>query len=54
MIWFSFLSGAYIMVNEDAGTFTLWQATDSLDENLVAVDEHSAVKMQEQYHQCHQ
>ncbi|CAD0084698.1 unnamed protein product [Aureobasidium vineae] len=38
-----FLSGAYLMVNEDAGTFTLWQATDSLDENLVAVNEKGEV-----------
>lgn len=34
-----FLSGAYLLVNEDAGTFTLWQAVDSSDENLVAVGE---------------
>jgi hypothetical protein len=38
-----FLSGAYLMVNEDAGTFTLWQAIDSSDENLVAVDENGEV-----------
>ena len=38
-----FLSGAYLMVNEDAGTFTLWQATDSSDEELVAVDENGKV-----------
>jgi hypothetical protein len=38
-----FLSGAYLMVNQDAGTFTLWQATDSSDEDLVAVDEHGAI-----------
>ncbi|KAG9757380.1 hypothetical protein KCU73_g4439, partial [Aureobasidium melanogenum] len=35
-----FLSGAYLMVNEDAGTFTLWEtpAIDTSDGNLVAVD----------------
>jgi hypothetical protein len=38
-----FLSGAYLMVNEDAGTFTLWQAIDSSDENLIAVDENGEV-----------
>lgn len=34
-----FLSGAYLLVNEDAGTFTLWQAVESSDENLVPVNE---------------
>lgn len=38
-----FLSGAYLMVNEDAGTFTLWQAVDSPDENLMAIDENGEV-----------
>jgi hypothetical protein len=38
-----FLSGAYLMVNEDNGTFTLWQATGGSDESLVAVDENNVV-----------
>jgi LPXTG-motif cell wall-anchored protein len=38
-----FLSGAYLMVNEDNGTFTLWQATGGSGESLVAVDENNNV-----------
>lgn len=33
-----FLSGTYLMVNEDAGTFTMWQAVPNKEEMLVAVD----------------
>jgi LPXTG-motif cell wall-anchored protein len=38
-----FLSGAYLMVNEDHGTFTLWQVTGGSDKSLVAVDENNVV-----------
>lgn len=34
-----FLSSAYIMVNQDAGEFTLWKANPSKSQDLVAVDE---------------
>lgn len=34
-----FFSGAYVMVNQDAGNFVLWQASGSSDEDLVAIDE---------------
>ncbi|KAG9513304.1 hypothetical protein KCV07_g8883, partial [Aureobasidium melanogenum] len=33
-----FLSGAYLMVNQDTGIFTLWEAIYSPDEDLVAID----------------
>lgn len=33
-----FLSSAYLMVNQDAGKFTLWAANPTTHENLVAVD----------------
>lgn len=34
-----FLSSAYVMVNQDTGTFTLWSANPSRSEDLVGVDE---------------
>lgn len=33
-----FLSAAYLMVNQDAGQFSLWAANPATDEDLVAVD----------------
>lgn len=33
----TFLTGAYLMVNQDSNTFTMWQANPSKDTNLVAV-----------------
>ncbi|KAH1669990.1 hypothetical protein KXV79_001448 [Aspergillus fumigatus] len=33
-----FLSGAYVMVNQDAGQFTLWAAKPTTEEDLVAVN----------------
>lgn len=33
-----FLSAAYLMVNQDAGQFTLWVANPTVNEDLVAVD----------------
>ncbi|RJE19215.1 hypothetical protein PHISCL_08440 [Aspergillus sclerotialis] len=33
------LSSAYLMVNQDAGTYTFWKASLDTDEDLVAVDE---------------
>ncbi|TGO74448.1 hypothetical protein BELL_0282g00100 [Botrytis elliptica] len=33
-----FLSAAYLMLNQDANTFTLWQANPTQKEDLVAVD----------------
>lgn len=33
-----FLSGAYVMLNQDTDTFTLWQANPTTTEALVAVD----------------
>ncbi|KAH0365833.1 hypothetical protein KCU65_g5806, partial [Aureobasidium melanogenum] len=33
-----FLSGAYLMVNQDTDRFTLWEANYSADEDLVAID----------------
>ncbi|KIH93206.1 aspartic-type endopeptidase [Sporothrix brasiliensis 5110] len=37
-----FLSAAYVMLNQDAGTFTLWQANPTTQRRLVAVDETNA------------
>lgn len=33
-----FLSSAYLMLNQDSNTFTLWQASSDTAEDLVAVD----------------
>jgi hypothetical protein len=33
-----FLSAAYVMLNEDTSSFTLWQANPTMKESLVAVD----------------
>ncbi|KAH8647520.1 aspartic peptidase domain-containing protein [Ilyonectria robusta] len=41
-----FLSSAYLMVNEDADEFTLWEANPTTDENIVALDE-NGVKITE-------
>ncbi|KAM0252754.1 hypothetical protein ACHAQJ_007592 [Trichoderma viride] len=38
-----FFTSAYLLVNQDAGEFTLWQANNTLDSNLVAVDEKNQV-----------
>lgn len=39
-----FLSGAYLLVNYDSGTFTMWQADiDDTEEDLVGVDEKGAI-----------
>ncbi|ERS94881.1 hypothetical protein HMPREF1624_08779 [Sporothrix schenckii ATCC 58251] len=37
-----FLSAAYVMLNQDANTFTLWQANLTTQRRLVAVDETNA------------
>ncbi len=34
----TFLSSAYIMVNQDAGLFTMWQANPTPNQDLVAID----------------
>ncbi|CAD6441237.1 83daef0f-924e-4d40-95f0-5487f05f15bb [Sclerotinia trifoliorum] len=34
-----FLTAAYLMLNQDAGTFTLWEANPTENEDLVAVDD---------------
>lgn len=34
-----FLSSSYVMLNQDAGTFTMWAGNPSTTQNLVAVDE---------------
>ncbi|KAL4773751.1 acid protease [Aspergillus nidulans var. acristatus] len=34
-----FLSSAYLMLNQDANSFTLWEASQNADVDLVAVDE---------------
>ncbi|PQE03454.1 Peptidase aspartic protein [Rutstroemia sp. NJR-2017a BVV2] len=38
-----FLSGAYLMLNQDAQKFTLWQANPTENEDLVAVDSQNKV-----------
>ncbi|CAK7246400.1 MAG: hypothetical protein STHCBS139747_008030 [Sporothrix thermara] len=37
-----FLSAAYVMLNQDAGSFTVWQANPTVARDLVAVDETNA------------
>ncbi|KAJ9217645.1 hypothetical protein DTO166G4_827 [Paecilomyces variotii] len=38
-----FLSAAYLMVNQDANTFTLWEASHNANEDLVSIDENNQV-----------
>lgn len=36
-----FLSAAYVMMNEDTSSFTMWQANPTHQQELIAVDEHN-------------
>jgi len=38
-----FLSSAYVMLNQDSGQFTLWEANPTTNEDLVAVDVNNRV-----------